>query len=146
MLRTEGIESGLWATPQAHDTAPGNPERVGRFGTEHGGRNLNDEAAMWPTPHGFSQDGKTNGPSGNEPGRAVNRSLWPTPQPADGSGGGQAARYLTPERSNDLNDAVNHTNGSGSLNPEWVEWLMGFPAGWTALEPSGMPSSRKSRK
>ena len=23
---------------------------------------------------------------------------------------------------------------SGSLNPEWVEWLMGFPIGWTDLE------------
>ena len=34
-----------WATPQAHDSTPGNPERVGRFGTAAGGRNLNDEAA-----------------------------------------------------------------------------------------------------
>lgn len=24
---------------------------------------------------------------------------------------------------------------SGSLNPMWVEWLMGFPTGWTDLEP-----------
>lgn len=23
----------------------------------------------------------------------------------------------------------------GNLNPDWVEWLMGFPAGWTDLEP-----------
>ncbi len=30
--------------------------------------------------------------------------------------------------------------------PTWVEWLMGFPLGWTALEPSETPSSRKSRK
>ena len=21
------------------------------------------------------------------------------------------------------------------LNPEWVEWLMGWPIGWTALDP-----------
>lgn len=27
---------------------------------------------------------------------------------------------------------------SGQLNPEWVEWLMGFPAGWSELEPSAM--------
>ena len=26
---------------------------------------------------------------------------------------------------------------SGSLNPTWVEWLMGYPAGWTDCEPSG---------
>jgi hypothetical protein len=24
----------------------------------------------------------------------------------------------------------------GTLNPMWVEWLMGFPAGWTDLEDS----------
>ena len=25
---------------------------------------------------------------------------------------------------------------TGQLNPTWVEWLMGFPTGWTDLEPS----------
>ncbi len=24
---------------------------------------------------------------------------------------------------------------SGQLNPAWVEWLMGFPKGWSSLEP-----------
>tara|TARA_Y100000004_G_scaffold79472_1_gene89310 strand:+ start:1695 stop:1904 length:210 start_codon:yes stop_codon:yes gene_type:complete len=28
-----------------------------------------------------------------------------------------------------LNAEVN-----GSLNPQWVEWLMGYPEGWTELE------------
>src|SRR5215469_11587236 len=40
----------MWPTPQAHDAALGNPARVGRYGTKHGGRNLNDEVALWPTP------------------------------------------------------------------------------------------------
>jgi hypothetical protein len=34
----------------------------------------------------------------------------------------------------------------GALNPTWVEWLMGFPEGWTALDASEMPLSRKSSK
>jgi hypothetical protein len=34
----------------------------------------------------------------------------------------------------------------GSLNPTWVEWLMGFPLEWTALEPSATQSFRRSRK
>jgi hypothetical protein len=25
--------------------------------------------------------------------------------------------------------------GKGSLNPDWVEWLMGWPIGWSSLEP-----------
>jgi len=32
----------------------------------------------------------------------------------------------------------------GALNPMWVEWLMGFPLGWTALDASETPSSRRS--
>jgi site-specific DNA-cytosine methylase len=32
----------------------------------------------------------------------------------------------------------------GQLNPTWVEWLMGFPLGWTDLQPSGTPSSPRS--
>jgi len=34
----------------------------------------------------------------------------------------------------------------GKLNPTWVEWLMGFPLGWTDLGDSETPSSRKSSK
>ena len=37
---------------------------------------------------------------------------------------------------------TNGTDVSGQLNPEWVEWLMGFPAGWSELEPSAMWSYR----
>ena len=28
--------------------------------------------------------------------------------------------------------------GGGKLNPEWVEWLMGWPIGWTELKPLAM--------
>ena len=35
-------------------------------------------------------------------------------------------------RSPDLNDVA--TPG-GQLNPDWTEWLQGFPIGWSALEP-----------
>src|SRR5262245_7698254 len=45
---------------------------------------------FWRTPHGFSQDGRSNGPSGNELGRQVNAQeklerskLWPTPNAMD---------------------------------------------------------------
>jgi hypothetical protein len=27
------------------------------------------------------------------------------------------------------------TIAEGSLNPDWVEWLMGIPIGWTSLNP-----------
>jgi hypothetical protein len=34
----------------------------------------------------------------------------------------------------------------GSLNPTWVEWLMGFPSGWTDCDASETQSCRKSPK
>ncbi len=38
----------------------------------------------------------------------------------------------TSPHSRDLQKAI-----GGQLNPQWVEWLMGFPSGWTDLEDSG---------
>ena len=35
--------------------------------------------------------------------------------------------------------ATQEQTRSGALNPTWVEWLMGFPLGWTDLEDSGTP-------
>lgn len=32
----------------------------------------------------------------------------------------------------------------GPMNPEWIEWLMGFPIGWTELSASETRSSRSS--
>ena len=43
-------QAAWWTTPQAHDAAGGNPERVGRFGTKHGGANLADDVTLWKTP------------------------------------------------------------------------------------------------
>ena len=60
--------------------------------------------------------------------------LWPTPATQDASingGPSQSERNSLP-----LNAVV-----GGSLNPEWVEWLMGYPTGWTALEDLETPSS-----
>jgi hypothetical protein len=39
--------------------------------------------------------------------------------------------------------AGNCNGATGQLNPAWVEWLMGYPIGWTDLKDSEMPSSHK---
>lgn len=44
---------------------------------------------------------------------------------------GQRKRYENPARTCNLNDQI-----GGQLNPTWVEWLMGFPLGWTDLNAS----------
>jgi hypothetical protein len=71
-------------------------------------------------------------------------SSWPTPTTRDYKDGSAKACANVP--ANGLLGRVVHQRPpgplDGSLNPMWVEWLMGFPLGWTALEPSEMPSSR----
>lgn len=55
------------------------------------------------------------------------RNLWPTPTTGDwksGSHGNQG-------NARPLSEKV-----GGSLNPTWVEWLMGFPIGWSELNAS----------
>ncbi|AMM23206.1 hypothetical protein AX767_01550 [Variovorax sp. PAMC 28711] len=42
------------------------------------------------------------------------------------------------DRSNDRIDHAVMASDGGQLNPEWVEWLMGWPIGHTALEPLAM--------
>lgn len=188
-----------------------------------------------PTLHGFSKDGKSNGPSGNELGRAVNRMPSVRKTDADRGGRGdliqavrgnsnkhftrvptvvksearkgfqdrttgkkgtqeslttvvlkplrtptptasmmteadleqakfsgsdsrrpsyqEAKRMPTmtvydgtggPGRAKNKQEADNlRTEVGGSLNPEWVEWLMGWPIGWSALAPLETDSFRK---
>jgi hypothetical protein len=94
--------------------------------------------------------------------------LWPTPRSADGDKGIRSAQGHAKERlcrgnGVDLPTAVHFNTprttprtareydgvsplGAGGLNPTWVEWLMGFPEGWTVLELSEMPLSPRSRR
>ena len=47
--------------------------------------------------------------------------------------------YLRPHGPQNLENEVANRDPStigGKLNPTWVEWLMGFPAGWTDLKDS----------
>lgn len=42
-----------------------------------------------------------------------------------------------------LDEVVVQRAGGGHLNPDWVEWLMGWPIGWTDLEPLAMDKFRQ---
>lgn len=82
------------------------------------------------TVSGLLQPGpRRPGPSGNELGRAVNQAEWATPT--------AHPRTHTPRQVDHGQQLANQVGGS--LNPTWVEWLMGFPTGWTDLEASGTP-------
>lgn len=111
--RTGGTDAPSWPTPTA-------------------------AVRMWPTPSA-SDCGRTainphltrNGTIrhiGKNGGQSYARldavaAMFPTPTASEADRGGKGYRHgglrcVIPEE-------------SGQLNPDWVEWLMGFPPGWT---------------
>jgi len=65
----------------------------------------------------------------------VARSLWPTPTATmyKGSSKNAMVRKSGKSRERDRLDFAAE-KGTGSLNPTWVEWLMGFPLDWLDLD------------
>jgi len=71
--------------------------------------------------------------------RIVDMKLWPTPS-ANEDAAGQPGANMQPMLGN--HPDVRNT-GTGTLNPEFVEWLMGFPIGFTDLDVSETQLSPK---
>ena len=90
---------------------------------------------MWPTPTVFGNNNRKTIGTKSGDGLATAVKLWPTPTASLGTKGGR----VTPRKSREggtLVEAVSIFNDMGImdvLNPEWVEWLMGWPIGWTSL-------------
>jgi hypothetical protein len=69
-------------------------------------------------------------------------AMWPTPKVQDS----RHAKMRHLDESDDhwksnLGEVVSAQVNGGSLNPTWVEWLMGWPLGWTDLKPLVMDKS-----
>ncbi len=123
--RTEGIGSGLLLTPRAQE----GEENQARFVERNGDRTMNaypnvsTQIAMLPTPQASEAE---RGPSKlNERGRKENKNgvEW-TPR---------------------TQDVVGQKTGL-KLQPAFVEWMMGYPAGWTELPDSKLLEIQSSRK
>jgi hypothetical protein len=113
-----GVAVRLWPTPDSNTSTYSNGQR---------GPNLRQAVQMFPTLRAIY---------GEHPGMKDPKHLtgaarqWPTPNARDwkGSPGPAHEAYSLPREI------------GGQLNPTWVEWLMGFPLGWSALQPLEMPS------
>lgn len=107
--------------------------------TSGSGSGLSD--TVWPTPTvcgNYNRKGASK-TSGDGLATAVKKAMWPTPQASDNRDRGNLstpsiARRIEKGKQVMLSMCVSSENGR--LNPEWVEWLMGWPAGWTDLKPS----------
>src|ERR1019366_4093571 len=99
----------------------------------------------WPTPQaraGVDCPGERNR---NTPNLAACVNMWATPAASQAH---KKIRAFAPSESagthgemtvGQMGERYPETIG-GYLNPMWVEWLMGYPSGWTACEPWVMPS------
>jgi hypothetical protein len=102
------------------------------------------EFLYWPTPTSLSPPKNGYNGAGNSCGLVaimdkIKNGFLPTPVARDwrsGKGKTQA------ERGRSAGPSLAEVSG-GQLNPQWVEWLMGFPTGWTDLEESETPSCHK---
>ena len=105
--------------------------------------------AMLPTPTSTPYGTRNNGRRGDGStyrtagapslDTMARRGLWPTPTAQDAANNGGPSQY---ERNSPPLNAV----AGGALSPTWVEWLMGWPLEWTALDVSAMDRYLKRRR
>jgi hypothetical protein len=97
---------------------------------------LNDQVAhLFPTPRATDGDKGTRSPEGSlkelarghgmDLGSSV--QIFPTLTCNDAKSNNPPSQRTENGRHSDQLNVV----AGGSLNPDWVEWLMGFPIGWT---------------
>jgi hypothetical protein len=69
----------------------------------------------------------------------VGQRMWPTPTAHN------AKETNAPSEAN-RNTPTLAAQAGGQLNPMWVEWLMGFPIGFTVSKDWVMPKSRSKQR
>ena len=133
--RTEGIGYGLLGTPVSQDDNK-TPEAHMRMkarmkgGPRYKATSLQVQIAMLPTPRAEKY-----GPQSREdftPNLAarVQAAMLPTPKSRNSTGAGKHGRG-----GEDLQTTVGTSPGL-KLQPAFVEWMMGYPEGWTELKDS----------
>ena len=145
-----GNVAGLWPTITVH----GNHNQPGS--SKNAGWGLSSAVKQWPTPTATlaTKGGRVTPRKSREGGtliEAVSARSWPTPcasasASASASKGSSPASLIRKSGKSRVNDRIDHAvmaSDGGQLNPEWVEWLMGWPIGWTELKPLAMDKFRE---
>lgn len=133
--RTAATDVRLWATPTARDSKGANS--LEHLATGKHVDQLANAVKLIPTP--TARCGQT--PCIHGEGRmnlATYVKLIPTVTTGAGMCGGSAnyQRLKEMEDSGIISAEERRSMAAGNggqLNPDWVEWLMGFPIGWTSL-------------
>ena len=141
------VKRDLWPTPRAADFKGAvNPSETTARRVETGEANLPEavvESQRWQTPVADDaveqKDGKYN--SRGEPKLSAQVKMWATPCAVSWKGCGQhgSKSHTADVAKSRLKGQVMEPGNTGQLNPTWVEWLMGYPLGFTDLEDSATP-------
>ncbi len=107
--RTDEIVSSLWLTPSTEDHKSDGPKTMQHY-----------------------LDAEDGGPRPPSSAQRLRNQVAMYPTPVQDDTGHRSAKYQQG------GSALSTVTG-GQLNPTWVEWLMGFPIGWTDCEPSETP-------
>ena len=152
-------DSSSWPTPNT----PSGGANTESTATHTGGMDLEGAVALWPTPR--AEDSEATGAHRGTP-DTLNAAagLWATPSAADltgghvargGSRGGELllpgqARDFPPSRLAETTASAGVPSSASTpalprrLNPDFAEWLMGWPIGWT-VPGSPLPETEWSR-
>jgi len=146
-----------WPTPTASDVEGGTAQDVELENGTFSRRNkdgvrwgvklrdaVNHAEKMWPTPRAnkvhpmITEENREQLANRNKSNleEVVAGHMWPTPAASEGRQGYQdrtrgkkgSQKSLTTEV---IDAAGGRQKVYGQLNPTWVEWLMGYPEGWT---------------
>lgn len=117
MPTTKETDFGLWLTPNTMDHLPIRSEEAlkKQYQKNRQGRTTHAtlrEQVAYPPPE----------------------KMWPTPAACDYKGAPRNRYMGSPTYRGNLDEAVRTSKDDGQLNPAWVEWLMGYPEGWTELK------------
>lgn len=152
-------DSGYLPTPSATSYGSNRGGAAGRTGKIRHSLETMARSNLWPTPivNDATADGTEAALRRWDKWRTMHRSvaakLWPTPTVNDATGsqyaysrgdhskkvlklGGAVKQWPTPT-ANRRSGLQSHGENAllGQLNPQWVEWLMGWPLNWTCLKP-----------
>lgn len=143
-VAAEERDKDLWPTPRAANPGSRPHSKGGRVLSEEveiaedmreRGVNRQGEVAPEPTP---PDDFDVMDILGDKP----QQQSWPTPRANDWKGADPARdenRSGRRHAGDDLATAVDKKRDKekdpAMLNPDWVDWLMGWPIGWTAMRP-----------
>jgi hypothetical protein len=150
----------IWPTPQAHKTTESG-EIVNADGTPWDGKSkphskttgrpittaLADAVKMWPTPKASAAGPDLAKLQRSATGISLQTAvaMYPTPGANEDSyrlkGNSQQSNSLGAIARREA--LAESPESGGQLNPTWVEWLMGWPLGWTDCAASAMDKCRQ---